>query len=239
MLRIRFGPQTCGDLAEGTTREWLVPDGLGGYAMGTVSGLRTRRYHGLLMVAGDTPAARHLAVASLDPVVTLPSGAQVALGSHEWSDGTVHPRGFELLESFELVDGVPRWRWRLGDVVVERELAMRHGHPAVAVVHRLIAGGPVAIGLDALVTWRDGHAERHAGGSDLRQRDVADGVLVEDRFRLAGPGWQATGTWWLGTHHREEARRGLAATEDLWHAGRFTATLAEPGDAVQVSAWAG
>ena len=58
MRRIAFGPQVCGRLDEGAVREWLVPDGLGGYAMGTVSGLRTRRYHGLLVVAGATPAAR-------------------------------------------------------------------------------------------------------------------------------------------------------------------------------------
>jgi hypothetical protein len=55
---LTFGPQICGDLRAGATREWLVTDGLGGYAMGTVSGLRTRRYHGLLMVSGDTPAVR-------------------------------------------------------------------------------------------------------------------------------------------------------------------------------------
>ena len=54
LIAIGFGPQVCGDLDAGAAREWLVPDGLGGYAMGTVSGLRTRRYHGLLVVAGET-----------------------------------------------------------------------------------------------------------------------------------------------------------------------------------------
>src|SRR5690606_42002781 len=49
---IRFGPQVCGDLAAGSAREWLLTDGRGGYAMGTVSGLRTRRYHGLLVEIG-------------------------------------------------------------------------------------------------------------------------------------------------------------------------------------------
>jgi predicted glycogen debranching enzyme len=238
MIPIRFGPQVCGHLAEGATREWLVPDGLGGYAMGTVSGLRTRRYHGLLMVAGDVPAARRLAVAELNPVVTLPSGARVELGSHEWADGTVHPRGFQLLESFDLTDGLPRWRWRLGDVVIERELALARGRPHVAVVHRLLAGGPVTLTVGALVTWRDGHGERYAAGPVPRQREVAGGAVVEEAFRLAGPGWRAAGDWWLGTHYREEAARGLAPTEDLWHSGDFAAALAGPGDELAVSAWA-
>jgi predicted glycogen debranching enzyme len=238
MIPIRFGPQVCGHLDQGCAREWMVPDGLGGYAMGTVSGLRTRRYHGLLMVAGEVPAARRLAVAGLDPVVTLPSGARVELGSHEWADGTVHPRGYELLESFDLTDGLPRWRWRLGGVVIERELALAHGSPHVAVVHRLLAGGPVTLSLDALVTWRNGHGERYATGPAPGQREVGGGAVIEDAYRLAGPGWRAAGDWWLGTAYREEATRGLPRSEDLWHAGAFTAELNAPGDELSVSAWA-
>ncbi|MDI5941030.1 glycogen debranching enzyme N-terminal domain-containing protein, partial [Micromonospora sp. DH15] len=141
MIDIRFGSQVCGELTGGATREWLVPDGLGGYAMGTVSGLRTRRYHGLLVVAGQTPASRNVGLVSLDPAVVLPSGARLRLGAHEWSSGDVDPRGFELLERFDLTDGLPRWRWRIGDVVIERELAMAYGRSCVAVVHRLVSGG--------------------------------------------------------------------------------------------------
>src|SRR5262249_14502001 len=55
---IRLGPQVCGTLEEAARREWLVADGVGGYSMGTVAGLRTRRYHGLLVVAVDGPGAR-------------------------------------------------------------------------------------------------------------------------------------------------------------------------------------
>src|SRR6266511_4123761 len=103
-MSLVFGTQTCGSLAEGAQREWLVPDGRGGYAMGTVCGLRTRRYHALLVVSGETPAARHVGLVSLDPVLTLPSGATVRLGVHEWSSGAVEPRGHRLLERFDLVD---------------------------------------------------------------------------------------------------------------------------------------
>src|SRR6266536_1815587 len=112
-LPIRFGPQTCTSMDEGGGREWLVADGLGGYAMGTVCGLRTRRYHGLLVVADGSPARRRLGLAALDPVLVLPGGGRVRLGVHEWSDGTVSPAGHELLERFDLDDGLPRWRWRV------------------------------------------------------------------------------------------------------------------------------
>lgn len=239
MIPIMFGPQVCGDLAAGTAREWLVADGRGGYAMGTVSGLRTRRYHGLLVVAGDTPASRRLGLASLDAAVTLPSGATVRLGAHEWASGAVDPAGYAYLESFDLDDGLPRWRWRAGEVVLERELAMVHGRPCLAVVHRLRAGGPVTLSLAALCTWRDAHGERTAAGPPPATEPVAGGVAVEDAYRLAGPGWRPAGQWWHGVRHREEAARGLAPEEDLWYAGDFTATLDAPGAIAEVTAWAG
>jgi predicted glycogen debranching enzyme len=245
---IVFGTQVCGQLPAAAQREWLVADGAGGYAMGTVAGLRTRRYHGLLVVAGARPASRHLALASLDPVLRLASGAAVRLGTHEWAGGAVDPAGYRYLSRFDLTDALPRWRWRVGDVVLERELAMVAGRPALAVVHRLIAGGPVRLALEALCTWRDAHGERYASGPPLRVTAVAGGAagaggaggaIVEDAYRLSGPGWEPGGQWYHGAYARAEADRGLNPTEDLWYAGRFTADLHCPGDAMEVCAWAG
>src|SRR5436190_8236959 len=82
---ITFGAQIAASLDSGA-REWLVTDGLGGYAMGTVCGLRTRRYHGLLVVATEPPGRRMLGLVALDP--TLFVGAnRVAVSTHEWADG--------------------------------------------------------------------------------------------------------------------------------------------------------
>jgi predicted glycogen debranching enzyme len=230
-----FGPQVCGDLDAGANREWLVADGLGGYAMGTVSGLRTRRYHALQVVSGSSPAARMVGLVALDPVC---DGHR--LGVHEWAGGAVAPDGHRFLERFDLIDGLPRWRWRIGGVVLERELAMAHGFPTLAVVYRLVAAsGPVELAVDALVTWRDAHGERRRGepGGDLQVEPVDGGVVVADAYRLRGPGWRAGGTWWLDVHTREEAARGLAATEDVWHAGAFAATL-HPGETMELTCWA-
>jgi predicted glycogen debranching enzyme len=239
VLPIQFGPQTCTSLDEGGSREWLVADGLGGYAMGTVSGLRTRRYHGLLIAADGTPARRHLGLAALDPVLVLPSGARVRLAVHEWADGTISPAGHALLEHFDLDDGLPRWRWRVGDVVLEREIAMRHGAPSVAVVHRLVSGGPVRLELEALVTWRDVHGERGASGAPPHVEHDVSGSVVDGAFRIRGDHWVAGGDWYRGVHARAEAERGLNADEDLWFAGRFEVELAEAGAIAEVSAWAG
>ncbi len=222
-MRIEFGPQVCGDLHAGSIREWLVPDGLGGFAMGSVCGLRTRRYHGLLVVA-DPYLNRKVGLVALDPVVN-----GVRLGTHEWHDGTIAPRGHVYLERFELVNGLPSWQWRLGSTVIRRELAMRHGSPCVAVVDRLVAGGPADVTLEAWCAWRDSHGEQPA----CEREDVMD------HLRLRGPGWTPDGTWMRGVHHRMEAARGYVATEDLLLSGRFHARLEAPGDALEVTCWAG
>ncbi|GIE33114.1 glycogen debranching protein [Actinoplanes italicus] len=226
--QITFGPQICGSLTTdaGRGREWLVTDGLGGYAGGTVSGLRTRREHSLLTVFD------HVALASLDLTVTLPSGAKVPLYTHEWASGSIEPAGHRHLQTFTLDQGLPRWRWRIGDVVVERELAMRHGHPSLAVVHRVIsAPGPVGLAVAAMCTWRTAHTTRRASGPGLGVEPVSGGVVVDGAYRLHGPGWQPAGLWHL------DVRTG-AQVEDLWHAGTFF-RQAGPGGTLEISAWAG
>jgi predicted glycogen debranching enzyme len=234
---MRFGRQLCGDLAAASSREWLVADGRGGFAMGTVGGLRTRRYHGLLVAATQPPGGRMLALAALDPVLVV-GDAHIRLAVHEWAGGAVDPLGHEQLALFTLDDGVPCWRWQLGDVILERELAAVHGRPAVAVVHRLVAApAPVRLELAALATWRDAHGERHAYGSPHVEA-VADGFVFESAYRVAGPGFVPAGEWFEGVHYREEAARGLNAEEDLWHPGSFAADLG-PGDTLTVTAWAG
>ncbi|MEV6343942.1 glycogen debranching enzyme N-terminal domain-containing protein [Actinoplanes sp. NPDC051851] len=228
-----FGPQVCGSLAEdaGAGREWLVTDGLGGYATGTVSGLRTRPEHALLVVA-DASGVRRTAVAALDLTVTLATGVKVPLYTHQWESGAVDPAGHRHLESFVLADGLPRWRWRIGEVVIERELALRHGHPSLAVVHRVVsAPGRVGLAVAAMCTWRLAGGSRTAREPEPRVEQVADGALVEGAYRLAGPGWQPGGGWHLG------ARTGTAV-EDLWLAGTFC-EQAGPGDRLEISAWAG
>jgi predicted glycogen debranching enzyme len=231
---MRFGRQLTGDLDAASSREWLVADGCGGFAMGTVGGLRTRRYHGLLVVATAPPGGRMLGLAALDPVLVL-GDRRVRLAVHEWADGGTDPDGHVHLASFELQDGLPRWRWQVDDVILERELAAEHGRPAVLVVHRVVAAPcPVRLELAALCTWRDAHGERFAYGEPAVER-TGDGFVFEGAYRVAGPGFEPAGEWYRGVRYREEAARGLNDREDLWHAGTFARELA-PGETLTVSA---
>lgn len=239
MAQIVFGRQTFGQLAECAAREWLVTDGLGGYAMGTVGGLRTRRYHGLLVTATAPPIGRRLALAALDPAVVI-GDRRIRLATHEWATGHVVPAGYEHIDRFDVTDAVPRWRWSVADVILEAELAMAHGSPAVGVRWRLLRAGAqetVRLDVEALCTWRDVHGQRFAG-ADPVVRSTAGGFVFEESYRVRGPGFEPAGVWYRGVHHRDEAARGLNPNEDLWFAGRFTTTLAA-GATCEVEAWAG
>ena len=220
---IAFGRQVCGSLEEAAAREWLVTDGLGGYASGTVAGLRTRRYHGLLVVPVAAAGSRRmLGLAGLDAVVVI-GDRRVRLATHEWAGGVLDPLGHRHVSGFDLDDGVPRWRVDLGDVRLEVEVAMEHGRSRVGVVHRLLAGS-ARIEITPLCTWRDQHGDRVAAG-DPAVRPTAGGFEFEGAYRVLGPDWRPGGEWYRGSRQREEAARGLGDTEDLWAAGTFVADL--------------
>jgi hypothetical protein len=212
-------------------------DGKGGFAMGTVAGLRTRRYHGVLVTATAPPIGRRMALAALEPVLVI-GDCRFPLGTHEWENGAISPAGYELLDQFDLDDGVPRWRWSVGPVSLEADLAMAHGRSAVGVRYRLLSAGasPVSVGVGALCTWRDVRGERRGEGRPDVQVS-GEGFVFEQAYTVRGPGFEPGGDWYRGVCCREEAARGLDAVEDVWYAGRFSAVL-EPGGTVEIEAWA-
>ena len=235
--KVRFGRELCGNLDAASEREWLVTDGLGGYAMGTVGGLRTRRYHGLLVVATHPPGGRMLGLADLDAVLIV-GERRIPLGVHEWASGAIEPAGHLQLESFTLESGLPRWRWAVGDVVVERTVAMAHGRSAVAVTHRVVrAPAPVGLEVHPLCTWRDAHGERFGDGAP-EVENTALGFVFEGAYRVAARGFEPNGEWYRGVRYRVEADRGLDDVEDLWHPGRFVTRL-QAGQSHDLVAWSG
>ena len=176
-----------------------------------------------------------LGLAALDATLVV-GDRHIRLATDEWAGGVVDPVGYRDIESFSLADGVPRWRWVIGDVVLEREIAMVHGRPAVAVRHRLVrASSPVRIEITPLCTWRDGHSDRRAG-ADPWVETTSDGFVFEHAYRVRGPNGRPADR---GTGVRARAETNdLSDTEDLWAAGTFVATLS-PGGSADVVAWAG
>src|SRR3954469_9998029 len=96
----------CQDLAISTKREWLLTNGIGGYAMGTVSTINTRRYHGLLVAAVHPPTDRMVMLAGVECRVVA-NGEEIGLSSNQYP-GTIYPEGYQLLQRF-VADGSVMW----------------------------------------------------------------------------------------------------------------------------------
>ena len=131
--------EICRNLDAVIQREWLITNGLGSYASGTVSSVNTRRYHGLLVAALRPPVARTLMVAKIDEEVEYDQRAYY-LGANEYQDGTINPGGFVHLESFTLEDGLPIFVYRLGgpgELMLEKRIWMERGQHTTYVRYRL------------------------------------------------------------------------------------------------------
>ena len=102
-------------------REWLVTNGLGGYAAGTVSGIPTRRYHGFLVAALPAPFGRMMLLPQLSEQLRLPDGTIVRLGGEEKAGGVPQLYGAPYFSEFRLDYGLPIWRYRVGGAVLEKQ----------------------------------------------------------------------------------------------------------------------
>src|SRR5438309_270636 len=197
------------------TREWLVTNGLGGYASGTVAGVSTRRYHGLLVAALAPPAGRTVLVGGLVEWVSR-RGRRYPLSTHEFGDRTIDPRGYRYLEEFALEGMLPVWTFALDDALLEKRIWMAHGANTTYVGYRLVRGeGPVTIEITPLVTYRDSHTLRSGQGWQPRvslERSAltvcASDAAVPFRLIAAGGGVTLGGAWWWNFLHREETARG-------------------------------
>jgi predicted glycogen debranching enzyme len=220
--------------------EWLVTNGLGGYASGTVSHANTRRYHGLLVASLHPPVERVVMVCKVDLTVRY-RGREFQLGCNEFADGTITPRGFELLTSFELENGVPVWRYSFSDAVLEQRIWMADRRNTTYLSLELRAGSEAAqIELTPLCTYRDYHAHT-TGGWPIEVlpeprgcQVLAFGGAQPYRLLLDDGEFIPGADWYWHFRHRVEAERGLDVNEDSFRPGTLRAKL-EPGATVTLT----
>jgi predicted glycogen debranching enzyme len=230
--RLDFGREVCGELELAASREWLCTNGAGGFAAGTVAGLLSRRYHGLLVAALRPPVGRTLLVAKLEEVLEA-GGERHALGVNRWADGTVNPRGFLALERFHLDHAAPVWTYAAGAVRVEKRVWMEHGRNTTYVRYRLLAGpDPVALEVKALVNYRDYHATTRGEGWWMVVEPLPAGVRVQAfagarPFTMMAEGAEAHAvhSWYYRFGLDRERERGLAWVDDHLHAATFRVAL--------------
>ncbi len=132
-----FGRDVCGDLVNTERREWLVTNGLGGFASGTIAGILTRRYHGLLFAPLQPPVERMLLVSKLDETAVY-GGHIYPLHINRWAGGMLKPDGYQQLERFRLEGTIPVWTYAIADGLLEKRIWMEQGANTTYVQYHLL-----------------------------------------------------------------------------------------------------
>lgn len=219
-----FCPQSY---EEGASREWLLANGLGGYASATVSGSNTRSYHGLLVAALQPPVDRWLLLSSLDEEVE-----GVLLANHQYP-GVIHPQGFKYLKEFRQ-DPIPRFCYQVGRTRIEKTVFMIHDESTTIISYK-IKNGQGTMRIVPLVHCRSFHAATPL--PLMRQEPLRSGTILQSDIRpdihltllSDGPSYVPEELIYNSFEYEEERRRGLAWKEDLFSPGHFEVELT--GDA--------
>jgi predicted glycogen debranching enzyme len=212
------------------TAEWLETNGMQGFASGTVSGKRTRRYHGLLLVS--TSAGRTMLVNGVDVWLETPTGT-FGLSTQAYPDGILEPNGEQHIASFQ-IDPWPKWRFETASGhIIDQECLMPHEEAAIVLRWRMVAGhGPVKLHVKPFLSGRDYHFLHHKN-PDFRFDAAINAECVT---------WQPYGNrpkvlarsngeftpgrrWYENFFYAEEAERGLDTREDLAVPGEFHCDL--------------
>jgi predicted glycogen debranching enzyme len=220
-------------------REWLLTNGLGGYASGTIGATPTRRSHGLLIAALPAPLGRTLMLNHLVETVVPSSGAEFPLSGLESAASSVLP---EHLVDFRIENGRPIWRFEHHGIVLEKRMVVTYRQNATRIAYRLIAApAPVKLRLEPAVSMRahEGRVDQPTGSYNVKA--VGDGVEVTAAGGLAGlpplrllarteaavplSGDEKA----LDVVYRVERSRGYEWRGELRTLGRFELTLAPGG----------
>ena len=253
--------ETQGDDSDAErTREWLVSNGLGGYASGTICGAPTRRYHGVLVAALPTPFGRMMMLDRLNERLVLPDGSFAPIGVEALVTRPAPEVGDGLVE-FHLEAGLPVWRYQVGEIILEKRLLLPHVQNTVFVTYRLVeaseAGGTSAapeplihLILRPLMHFRPHDAPvsaphtapyRFTSWTDRYEISSGD-ELPPLRMILVGrePAFTLDVAQTTQIRYPLEAQRGYESTGDLWSPGFFKVALtpAEPTTLIaSVESW--
>jgi glycogen debranching enzyme len=206
----------CRDFEQSSKLEWLETNGTGGFSMGTVAGVNTRRYHGLLVASLRPPVERYVLLSRVEEEVSV-GGRTWALGACQYP-GVVNPSGFELLDEFRR-DPCATWRYRMDDVWVEKQVYLIAGREAAVVRYR--SNQAIVLCVRPFLAYRDYHSLRRA------ESDPYHGL---PRLQMQHSGrFEENAQWYNNIEYLVELDRGLDFREDLYSPGVIVLQL-EPDE---------
>jgi predicted glycogen debranching enzyme len=220
-------------------REWLVTNGLGGYASGTVSGAITRKYHGILVAALPAPLGRVVMWNHVSESLRFGDGEIVSLGAEERAGGQLNLGFGEYLQEFRLEDGLPVWIYRVRDLTIEKRILLPHLQNTVHLSYSFIGGAKLPrLKLRPAFLFRHHEMPVNQMPREPYRLTVQEGRyeiaaaqpdLPPFRMRVQGcdSTFRVDPAWIHQVVYRSEQERGYEYEGDLWSPGWFEIGVAE------------
>jgi predicted glycogen debranching enzyme len=230
---INLNRETLSRFEDALQKEWLITNGLGGYASSTVLGINTRKYHGLLVAALHPPRDRRVFLTKLDEDVSVENDVY-RLGANEFQDG-FFPRGYRFLKEFS-VSPFPKYVYALPNVDVQKTIYMPYGKNATITLYDISNSNSfdVKVRVFPIVNWRYFHSVTNRSKASLEFVQKQDGAIVEMSLKSTQPvlmmsatdgHYFAWGKWVERIYLREEAHRGESCVDDCYQPGCFETSV--------------
>ncbi|WMW25470.1 amylo-alpha-1,6-glucosidase [Methanolobus sediminis] len=212
------------DYHEGTSKEWLITNGLGGYASSTVIGTNTRKYHGLLVASMNPPVERMVLLSSLDEELYTEDGVH-KLAVHKYP-GAVYPNGNEYLKSFS-AEPLPKFLYNSGGLIIKKHILMVNGENTTIIKYDIENPGKKKAFLKILplVNSRSIHHLTKASDITFSQEIAENSILIKAAYQqfslISDMLYQTDEHWYYDFEYEMELSRGYPYHEDNFNPGFF------------------
>jgi len=221
---IQFDESVCRNLDAASRREWLETNGIGGFASSTITGLNTRRYHGLLVAATKPPVGRMVLLSKMEETLVI-DGHRFDLSCNRYP-GVIHPNGYLYLKQFRQ-DPFAIFVYEAGGLELEKSVFMVYGENTTVIQYAL-RGAPQSacvLELRPLIAFRDYHSTTHENGAMNRRLEIEPGRVMCSPYQgcpnlylvHGSAGVRQDGSWYRNFEYPVEEARGLDYREDLYN----------------------
>ncbi len=232
---IEIDQESCRNLETALSGEWLETNGIGGFSSSTITGLNTRRYHGLLTAATKPPVGRLVLLSKLEETLII-DGRRYELSANQYP-GVVHPEGFKYQTGFRL-DPFPVFTYEVEGVRLEKRVFMVQGENTTVVQYEVPppegrTAVPIVLEVRPLIAFRDYHSTTHENGALNSNVETLDGLTTVKPYSDLPALYFAhdtaqidvNGFWYRNLQYAVEQERGLDFAEDLFSPCAFTFDL--------------
>lgn len=219
---------------ETLTKEWLITNGIGGYASGTLSGANARRYHGMLIAASNPPTNRKVLISKVEESISLGRDSIVELSANQYPNA-VHPHGYQYLTQFEQ-QPLPTFQYEINGHILEKTVFMVYGKNATVIEYKNLGKKTIPLSITPFLVDRDYHGLFHEGRVfDFYYEKIGEILKIHSRYGAAplyikqeGGKFEESRYWIKNVEYEIEKYRGLDFHEDTYVVGKISQLLA-PG----------